>query len=279
MLNAAELKALLSARGLCLTRRLGQHHLIDVRAIERIADAAGLGAGDRVVEIGAGLGAVTEALARRAGQVEAVEVDAGICEALRERMAPLPNVRVSCRDILTYRPRELDGAVIVGAVPYHITSDLIVWLCDARRHVRRAVLVVQKEVGQRLAAGPGTKAYGRLSLLAQYSWQVRQRFTVGRHAFFPQPDVDSVCVSFDPLPPAAHVADERLLFAVIKAAFGQRRKTLVNSLDGSGEPAMSRARAARVIERLGWPAGVRGESLSLEDFVRLTEALADKRLP
>lgn len=281
MLTATELKSLLGARGLRLTKRLGQHHLIDARTVERIADAAALGPDDRVVEIGAGLGAVTEALARRAAAVEAVEVDTGVCAVLSERMAAYPNVRVARRDILTYRPRELDGAVVVGAIPYHITSDVIVWLCEARPHVRRAVLVVQKEVGRRLAAEPGSKAYGRLSLLAQYSWRVRELFTVGRQAFFPQPAVDSVCLSFEPPagPPVA-AADEALLFAVIKAAFAHRRKTLVNNLGEAGGLSMTRGRAEAVVRRLGWPVSVRGETLALADFARLTDALAaEKRLP
>ena len=280
MLSAAELKSVLRARGLRLTKRLGQHHLIDARSIERVADAAGLARTERVVEIGAGLGALTEALARRACRVVAVEVDTGICAVLAERMAAYANVTVACRDILTYRPEELREAVVVGAIPYHITSDVLVWLCEARGQVRRAVLVVQREVGRRLAASPGSKAYGRLSLLAQYSWQVRELFAIGRHAFFPEPEVDSVCLSLTPVTAVAAAADEALLFAVIKAAFGQRRKTLANSLSADPALAIPRAAAEAVVRSLGWSGSVRGETLTLAEFVRLTDALAqEKHLP
>lgn len=274
VLTVAEIKRLLQARHLRLTKSLGQHHLIDSRRVRQIIDACELSPGDAVVEIGAGLGALTEPLAEAAGRVLAVEIDRGICPLLAERMARWPHVRVACQDLLTLEDREVDGAVVVGAIPYHITSQIVAWLTERRERIRRAILIVQREVAARLAAAPGTKTYGRLSVLAQYGWQVRELFTVPRSAFFPQPEVDSACVRLLPRPqPAITVAQERHFFAVVKAAFSQRRKTLANCLSNASEFGLSRPQAQHLLESLGHPPAVRGEQLSLEQFASLANAL------
>jgi 16S rRNA (adenine1518-N6/adenine1519-N6)-dimethyltransferase len=172
MLSASQLKAFLRANGLRLTKRLGQNHLIDSRAVARITQACDLYSNDRVIEIGAGLGALTEALAAHAAYVCAIEIDRGIFEQLRQRMSGFPNVEALCADIREFRWPAEGPFSVVGAVPYSITSDIILGLCEIRSRVSKAVLVVQKEVGQRLTAAPGTKAYGRLSLLGQHAWDI-----------------------------------------------------------------------------------------------------------
>src|SRR3989338_8120101 len=194
MLTAAELKAFLAAQGLRLTKRLGQHHLIDPRVIQRILGVCGPLAGRTVVEIGPGLGALTEPLAERARRVIAVEVDRGVAAALAERLALARNVEVRCEDILRFSWESFRDAVVVGAIPYHIPSPILASLCEARGSIDRAVLVIQDEVAQRLAALPGTKAYGRLSVLVQYGWEVVLGLSVSRGAFFPPPGVASRCV-------------------------------------------------------------------------------------
>lgn len=274
MLTAAETKCLLQANHLRLTKKRGQNYLIDPGAIARIVHACGLNGDVSVVEIGAGLGALTESLAKEARRVLAVEVDAGICPLLKQRAAQWPGVSVACQDILTLQDEALTNAVVVGAIPYAITSPILVWLTERRRHLRYAVLVTQKEVAQRLVARPGTKAYGRLTLLAQYGWEIKALFTIARSAFFPQPSVDSTCLQFLPrrnslLPPER----EALFFAIVKAAFSQRRKQLVNNLQRiEHAPAVSRERIGRLLKELGFAPDVRGEMLSLYQFIALTNA-------
>lgn len=273
MLRVVELKALLRAQGLRLSKRLGQHHLIDAACIERLAASCGLGPGDTVVEIGAGLGALTEPLARRAGWVFAVEVDTRICALLAERMQGVPKVAVVCQDILTFAWDRVPGAVVVGAIPYHITSPILVSLCEHRRFIAAAWLLVQRELAERLGALPGTKAYGRLSLLCQYGWQFTQVAAVSRRAFFPQPLVDSAWVRLLPRKtPAVTVEDEPRVFAVVKAAFSHRRKTLANCL--SREGFATRRQVEEYLTKQGLPPSVRGEVLTFGQFAILSSALA-----
>lgn len=289
MLNVTELRSLLGAHGLRLTKRLGQHHLIDPRVITKIVEACEPLAGASVVEIGPGLGALTEPLAARARQVVAVEVDRGIAQALAERVHDARNVEVRCEDILQFSWRETCGgegcrvkgggkAVVIGAIPYHITSPILVSLCEARGSIDRAVLVIQEEVARRLAASPGTKVYGRLSVLVQYGWEVRLGMRVPRGAFFPPPTVESRCVALCRRSrPAAEVVNEPLFFQVVKAAFSQRRKTLANALANLPEGRrLPRAELQTLLASLGLSPAVRGETLSLDAFASLANALAHR---
>ena len=279
MLTASALKALLRAHHLRLTKRLGQHHLIDARMIERIVEGCQLSSQDTVVEIGAGLGALTEVLAGHARRLIAVEVDARIAALLRDRMAAFPNVEVDCRDILTFPWERVRSAVVMGAIPYSIPSPILVALAEQRAQVQRIILIVQEAVADRLLAAPSTKAYGRLTLLAQYCWRMEPLLRIPRSAFFPQPDVDSTCLRFIPHPqPPVGVRDERVLFQVIKTAFGQRRKSLVNCLRPQLDGAQARATCGRILQALGFSALVRGEALSLAQFAALTNALTDAGL-
>jgi 16S rRNA (adenine1518-N6/adenine1519-N6)-dimethyltransferase len=222
---------------------------------------------------------LTEPLAGRSRRVIAVEVDRGVAAVLAERLKPLRNVEVRCEDILRFSWEPFHHAVVVGAIPYHITSPILVALCEARRAIDRAVLVMQEEVAQRLAAAPGTKAYGRLSVLVQYGWGVALGARVPPGAFFPAPAVDSRCVELSSRSrPAVQVASEPLFFEVVKAAFSQRRKTLANTL-GNLPPAtrLPRSEVPGLLASLGLPASVRGEALSLEAFAALANALARRR--
>lgn len=269
MLTTTALKTLLHDNHLRLSKKLGQNYLIDPTATQRIVDAAHVSKTDYVVEVGAGLGALTEPLAQQAGVVLAVEVDRGICPLLVQQLKAQAHVTVECKDALTLNPRKLQDAVVVGAIPYSITSPLLVWLYENRRLIRRAILVLQQEVAQRIMAKPGTAAYGRLSVLLQYGWEVEKVGAIARSAFFPQPQVDSICLRLIPYKtPPVSVQDEALFFSVVKAAFSQRRKTLANclrELPGSRQ----------ALSRLGWPTNVRGETLSLAQFASLATALAE----
>lgn len=274
MLTASELKVFLRTHQVRLTKRLGQHHLVDPRLVQRLMDQLRLSPSDTVVEIGAGLGALTEPLAGRAGRVIAVDVDQKICALLRERLAQQSNVTVVCGDILEFPWNAYEGSVVVGAIPYHITSPIVVSLCDNRRAIREAWLILQAEVADRLMAKPSTKAYGRLSVLGQYGWQITPVMAIPRSAFFPQPEVDSTCLQLRPRPQApAAVSDEPLFFEVVKAAFAHRRKTLANCLSAHESKLVSRSQAEALLRQMGLPPGVRGEQLSLEQFAQLADAL------
>lgn len=274
MLTASELKAFLKSHGLRLTKRLGQHHLIDARVAARIVEAVRVGADETVVEIGPGLGALTELLARRGGCVIAVEIDQRIAALLAERLRAFPNVSVVCQDILAFAWERAGRVSVVGAIPYHVTSPIIVWLCEHRGAIREAVLVLQREVAERLCAKPGTKAYGRLSVLVQYGWEVSSLFTIPPGCFFPQPAVASSCVRFiSRSSPAVAVDDEQVFFAVVRAAFAHRRKTLVNCLSRDREFGSGRREAEALLEELDLPRDVRGERLSLAEFAKLANSL------
>ena len=277
MLTVRALKAVLASHRLRLTKRLGQHHLIDARVIERVVEGCALSREDTVVEIGAGLGALTERLAARAGRVIAVEVDRRICDALAARMRAHRNVTVVCQDILRFAWEELREVVVVGAIPYHITSPIFVSLCEHRAAIRRAVLIVQRQVAERLLAGPGTKAYGRLSVLGQYGWEITALATISRSAFFPQPTVDSMALRLASrvLAPVA-VESEAAFFELVRTAFSHRRKTLVNCLMRNARHAFSRSAAEAMVTAAGLPVSVRGETLSLAQFAALANRLKNE---
>lgn len=281
VLTASELKVLLRTHGLRLTKRLGQHHLIDASVIQRIVQACDVTTQETVVELGAGLGALTEPLAARAARVIAIEIDRRVCEQLSQRLAHQSRVNVVCADLLQLLWPQAEPVVVVGAIPYHITSPILVRLCEQRQFIQRAILVIQREVAQRLCATPGTKAYGRLSVLGQYGWRITPLFTVPRSAFFPQPEVDSTCVRFVPHAAAPiRVVEEPFFFEIVKAAFAHRRKTLLNCLSDFDHPGrLSHSQIRQLLQALGVPTSVRGEQLSLAQFALLTNLIGSRRLP
>lgn len=273
-----ELVELLRAHRIRLRKRLGQHYLVDPGVVRRIVESCALTDQDTVVEIGAGLGALTSALAANAGRVIALEVDRAVCHLLAQRLRGLPNVEVRCEDALNVRWADHAGCNIIGAIPYHITSPILAALAEASGAISEAWLGMQREVAQRLAATPGTKAYGRLTLLVQYRFAVQPLFRIPKTAFFPQPRVESVWVHL-----RAHaslpvtVVDESLLFAIIRVAFGQRRKMLTNDLTALATPRLDRRQAEAALAAAGLPARVRGEALSLQEFARLTNVIVNMK--
>jgi 16S rRNA (adenine1518-N6/adenine1519-N6)-dimethyltransferase len=267
-------KALLESHGLRAKRHFGQNFLSDTRLAARIAEWATTPAGGTVVEIGAGLGALTRPLLDRAARVLAIERDRDLVAALQmEFAAPIAQGRMSLveadaktvdlaslfRD--TPRPR-----VLAGNLPYQITGPLLEKTAASRQLLQRAVLMVQLEVGDRIAAEPGTASYGALSVFIQAQYRTRRALVVRRGAFYPQPRVDSAVVLLDPLSPP--IAEETAAFrSVVKAAFAQRRKKLRNAwsgvLTGSVEELAAAAR------RAGVDLDARGESLTVEQFARM----------
>lgn len=275
MHTKAELLTLLRAGGIRLSKRLGQHYLVDPNICRKLVGLCELSLDDTVVEIGAGLGALTDLLAARAKRVVAVEVDRAVSESLRRRLAHLANVQTLCRDILEFSWTQYRGSKVVGAIPYHITSPILVSLCEQASDIPMAWLGIQHEVAQRLCAAPGSKAYGRLTVLVQYRFAVSRLARIPRRAFFPQPEVDSAWVRFTPWgAPRVTLRDERFFFEIVKAAFGHRRKTLTNCLEAAG--LIRRAEAEALLRALRLPPSVRGEALSIEQFAALAEAMGKK---
>ncbi len=269
-------QTLLKAWNLRARKELGQNFLNDPQVAERIVARAGLTPDDVVVEIGAGLGVLTIAAARKAGKVIAVEKDRQLVPLLRAELLVhgFSHVRICEENILSASLSQLAGPdsrplVIIGNLPYNISSQIVVKLIQERGLVDRAVLMFQKELAQRLCAGPGTKAYGRLSVVLQYCADLTPLFDVRATRFHPRPKVDSAVLG---IKFKSHidrpVADERLFTRVVQAAFGQRRKTLRNALAGGLLP-LDTASAAQVLERCGIDPRRRAETLSVDEFVTL----------
>ncbi len=274
----SQTRALLDAHGLRPRRRRGQNFLVDPGVRDRIVAAAELGPDSLVVEIGPGTGILTDAMLRTGASVLAVELDRDLARLLSERLAGNPRFAIRSADALEFDftqalrddPRR-GRARVVANIPYYITTPLILRLVRQRENFEFLCLTVQREVAERLTAGPGRKSYGALTLACQYRASVRAVEAIPRTAFHPVPEVDSTLVRFDLLDaPRVRVAEPRQLFTVIRAAFGARRKTLRNALCRAGWPARD---AEAALGRAGVAAMRRGETLTLEEFARLSDAL------
>jgi 16S rRNA (adenine1518-N6/adenine1519-N6)-dimethyltransferase len=273
-------KDVLAARGLTPRKRFGQNFLIREELCERIVEHGHLREDDVALEIGPGAGGLTARIARRVKHLVAVEKDRGLAEYLREEFAETPRVTIVEGDFLEFdlaacaREHGVERLAVMGNIPYNITTPILERLFENKRHVRSAVLLVQKEYADRLAAAAGTPAYGSLTLFARYHALLEPLMNIRASGFWPRPDVDSMLVRFflREAPPVE--APEALLFRIIRAAFQQRRKQLTNTLENAlGLP---RER----IEKLGRHAGIalsrRGETLTIEEFAKLARAADDQ---
>lgn len=269
----------LRAFGIRPRKRWGQHFLVSRGALEQILAAADLTGQDTVLEIGAGLGTLTAALAQRAGRVIAVEIDRALLPALQAAVAPYPNVQTIVGDAMTVDLAAAFGdgpgrRQLVANLPYNAASALIVALLEPPLGLRRLVVTVQREVAERLAAPPGTKDYGILSVAAQFRAEVSVVSRLPASAFMPPPEVESAVVRLDVrVQPVCAVRDEGMFFRVVRAAFSQRRKTVRNALAGGMPMTASEAQAACLA------AGVapirRGETMTLVEFAALADAVTE----
>lgn len=282
--NPAYTMAVLEKHGFRFQKKYGQNFLIDTHILEKIIDAAEITKDDFVLEIGPGIGTMTQYLCESAREVVAVEIDTNLLPVLDDTLKDYDNVTVINEDILKVDiaslAKEKNGGKpikVVANLPYYITTPIIMGLFESHVPLASITIMVQKEVADRMQVGPGTKEYGALSLAVQYFAKPEVVCVVPPTCFVPQPKVaSSVIRLICHEKPPVEITDEGFLFRVIRASFNQRRKTLANSLNNAPTIPVSKENIIETIEELGYPASVRGETLSLEEFARLSEALKKK---
>ncbi len=267
-----------------MQKKYGQNFLIDGNILAKIVEAAQITKEDCVLEIGPGIGTMTQYLAEAAGRVVAVEIDRELIPILEETLSPYNNVAVMCADILKVDlaalVRENGGRPIkvVANLPYYITTPIIMALFESRVPLASITVMVQSEVADRMQTGPGSKDYGALSLAVQYYAKPEIVARVPASCFLPRPNVDSTVVRLTKYEkPLVEAADEAFLFAVIRASFNQRRKTLANGLANAGGLGVSRVQVEAVLEEMGLSSMVRGETFTLEQFAELSNRLLQMR--
>lgn len=266
-------------------KKFGQNFLIDTHVLDKIMQAAEITKEDMVLEIGPGIGTMTQYLAESAGKVIAVEIDRNLIPILSETLSGYENVRIINEDVLKVDIRELaereNGGrpiKVVANLPYYITTPIIMGLFESHVPVESITVMVQKEVAQRMQTGPGNKNYGALSLAVQFYAKPYIVANVPPNCFMPRPKVGSAVIRLTRHEkPPVDVADEKLMFDIIRAAFNQRRKTLYNALRNSGKFESSDEMIADAIAQLGKGAGVRGETLTLEEFARLSNDIQTRQ--
>lgn len=260
-------------------KRFGQNFLIDGHVVEKIINAADITKDDTVLEIGPGIGTMTQYLAEAAGRVYAVEIDKNLLPVLEETLAEYDNVTVVNADILKVDIQGLVGNVpikVVANLPYYITTPIIMGLFENHVPAQSVTVMVQKEVAQRMQAGPGSKDYGALSLAVQYYAKPYIAANVPPNCFMPRPNVGSAVIrltSFEK--PPVQVGDEALMFRLIRASFNQRRKTLQNGICNSSELSFSKEQVAAALRAMQVSGNIRGEALTLEQFAELANRLAE----
>jgi len=275
---------IIKKHNLRLTKSLGQNFLNDENIVKKIVDAADLDKDTLVVEIGPGIGSMTRELAQRSAGVAAIEIDKHLIPALHDNLSEYTNIDIINNDVMKaditaiisehmvkYNAKSVK---VVANLPYYITTPIIMRFLEEVSGVDAMVFMVQKEVAQRMVSGPGTKDYGALSVAVQFYCKPQILFDVPPHCFIPQPEVHSTIIRLDILKePSVKVDDKELYFKIVKASFGQRRKTLVNSLSNAGFLKKDKEQLKRILEDMGLKENVRGEVLSVQQFGELSNLL------
>lgn len=272
------MKYILDKYGFKFSKSLGQNFLIDGNIINKIAETAELDENSGVIEIGPGFGTLTQVLCSKAKKVVAIEVDKSL-EKVHKETLDYGNIKIIYEDfmkvdVVKIVDEEFQGmdVKIVANLPYYITTPIIMKILEERYKISKIVVMVQKEVAERLNSTAGSKEYGAITLAVNYRADTRIAMIVPNTVFMPRPKVDSAVISFDILDkPRIQVLDENMLFAVIKASFGQRRKTLLNGL--SNNLKLPKDQVKTVLERAGIDPGVRGETLTLEQFGTISDEI------
>lgn len=266
-------------------KKFGQNFLIDTHVLDKIIASAEITKEDMVLEIGPGIGTMTQYLACAARKVVAVEIDNSLIPILKDTLKDYDNIRIINDDVmkldLAALAKEENGGKpikVVANLPYYITTPIIMGLFENHVPVESITVMIQKEVAERMQVGPGTKEYGALSLAVQYYAKPYIVANVPPNCFMPRPKVSSAVIHLTKLKePPVQVKDERLMFGIIRASFNQRRKTLVNGLSNSAELNLSKEEAIQAVESLGKGVSIRGEALSLEEFAKIANYILEIR--
>ena len=277
----ANTKRIVQENQIRFQKKFGQNFLIDPHVLAKITAAADLHPDEAVIEVGPGIGTLTQELAEGAGKVLAIEIDRHLVEVLDKTLAPYPNVTVISRDVLEVSAQEMremtapfEQVKMVANLPYNITSPLVMKILEEAPFVSQMVLMVQEEVARRMQAVPGTKDYGSLSVAVQYYAEPEIAAFVPLNCFYPRPKVGSCVISLRRRSePGAEVKDETLLFAVVRAAFNQRRKTLLNSLSNGLAEHFTKEQVGNALTAAGVDPAQRGETLSLNSFAMIANSL------
>ena len=276
-------KEIINKYSFAFQKKFGQNFLIDSNVLESIIRGAEITKDDFVLEIGPGIGTMTQYLCEAARQVVAVEIDKMLIPILEDTLSEYDNVEVINQDVLKVDIKSLadeknNGKPIkvVANLPYYITTPIIMGLFESGVPIDSITIMVQKEVADRMQTGPGSKDYGALSLAVQYYATAKVILNVSATCFMPRPNVDSAVIKLTRhKEPTVNVADEKLMFKIIRASFNQRRKTLVNGLKNSPELSFSKEQIVKDIKKIGKPETIRGEALTLEEFAELANAFTE----
>lgn len=274
--NSKNTIAILNKYNFVFQKRFGQNFLIDQHVMDKIISAAGITGNDTVLEIGPGIGSMTQYLCENARQVIAVEIDKVLIPILNDTLSSYDNLTIINDDILKVDVNEIVRTMndkkpikVVANLPYYITTPIIMGLFESKVPIENITVMVQKEVAQRMQSGPGSKSYGALSLAVQFYADPYIVANVPPNCFIPRPNVGSAVIRLTKLSkPAVSVNDEKLMFALIRASFNQRRKTLVNAISNSSELSISKDEITAACKSLGFSPTIRGEALLLEDFAK-----------
>ena len=280
--NPQETIAVLNRYKFAFQKKFGQNFLIDTHVLDKIIQSANITEDDMVLEIGPGIGTMTQYLAQAAGKVIAVEIDKNLIPILEDTLSDYDNVTVINEDILKVDiaklAEEKNGGrpiKVVANLPYYITTPIIMGLFENHVPIKSITVMVQKEVADRMQVGPGTKDYGALSLAVQYYAKPKIVANVPPNCFMPRPKVGSAVIRLERYEkPPVEVKNEKLMFRIIRASFNQRRKTLANGLKNAATLDFTKEEVEAAIDALGKGASVRGETLTLEEFARLSDLLS-----
>ncbi|WP_037465054.1 16S rRNA (adenine(1518)-N(6)/adenine(1519)-N(6))-dimethyltransferase RsmA [Shimazuella kribbensis] len=279
---SSKTRKLLKQHNIVLKKSLGQNFLTDAHVLQQIIDAADLDEQAGVIEIGPGLGALTEGLAKSAKKVVAIELDNRLIPILQDLFQDQSNVEIVHADALKLDFAQLisdkfsscSKVHVVANLPYYVTSPILVKLLESKLSLSNIVVMIQKEVAERILASPGSKTYGSLSVFAQYFSEPSKVVQVPAHVFVPRPQVDSMVIRLSMLPQSpVPVDDEAFFFQVVRASFAKRRKTLLNSLSSSLPFPIEKTQLEELIRSIGIDPSCRGEMLSIESFAQLSNVL------
>ncbi|MFH1877800.1 MAG: 16S rRNA (adenine(1518)-N(6)/adenine(1519)-N(6))-dimethyltransferase RsmA [Candidatus Omnitrophota bacterium] len=274
-MDLADLKKIWMENGFRPNKRLGQNFLVDNNVRDNILRYIGFKPEDTVVEIGAGFGVMTFAIARKCARLYAVEKDSRVCAIMSPLFKTMENIELIHADFLTVDLAGLSAGrdlAVYGNIPYYISSPIIETLIEQRRIIKRAYLVMQEELADRIVSPPGTKAYGSLSCFVQYFTKPGKVFRIRKNCFYPKPQVDSCLLEIIMLEsPSVAVKNEELMFRIIRKGFSQRRKKVINPLSQDGSLSMDRAKWREVFCECGLDPSKRAEDLSLSDYAKLAD--------